>query len=170
MSDEEKVSADQAVQDQVLAIAMPKLEVAADNLKDNFLAKFGDFFEDAHKDRLADLFKKAAEYKLRALAEQDVDLRRQWAQAAESSVRSIETLGLAASIKGDAKAASLIKEAASLALDTLGDIAFTVISTVGGALVSGLIQGVVGPAGAALIKEGGSALAETFLGDDKPES
>jgi len=164
---DETVSADQPdIQAQVLAIAQPKLKEAADKLKDSFLSKFGDFFEEAHKDRLAELFTKAAEYQLKALAEQDTDKRRQWAQAAESTVRSIETLGLAASIKADAKAASLIKEAASLALETLGDIAWTVLSTVGGALISGAIQGVVGPAGAALIKEGGAALADSFRGDD----
>jgi len=167
MTDE--VSADQpSIEEQVLAIAQPKLEEAAVKLKDSFLAKFGDFFEEANKDRLADLFQKAADYQLKALAEPDTDKRRQWAQAAESTVRSIETLGLAASIKADARAASLIKEAAALALATLGDIAWTVISTVGGALVSGVIQGVVGPAGAALIKEGGSALAETFRDEPQP--
>ena len=171
MSDEEKVSADPSVEEQILAVAQPRLEQAADDLKDAFLAKFGDFIEEAHKDRLESLFTRAAEYKLKALAEKNEDRRRQWAQAAETSVRSIETLGLAAEIKADAKAASMIKEAAMLAIDTLGDIAWAVLETVGGALVSGVIKGVAGPAGAALLEEGASALADTFLGgDEKPDA
>lgn len=173
MSDE--VSADPtegqpSYQQQVLDVAQPKLREAAEKLKGSFLSKFGDFFEEAHKDRLEELFTKAADYKLKALASLDRDKARQYAQATETTVRSIETLGLAAKIKADAKAASLIKEAAQLALDTLEDIAWGLIETVGGALVSGAIKGIAGPAGAALLEEGASALADTFRDDDGTES
>lgn len=146
------------VEEQVLAIAMPKLEESADRIKAKFMAAYGEFYEGSHKDRLEELFVAAGKAKLKALAAADPNEARQWAQVAESSLVSIETLGLAAAIRADAQTANMIKEAAAMVIETLGDVASALISGLGSALLSGLL----GPAGAKLIEGATAGLAEGF--------
>jgi len=163
---EEPAGPTPGVEEQVLAIALPKLEAAADRLKTKFMSAYGEFYEGSHKERLEELFGAAGKAKLKALAATDPNEARQWAQVVESSVRSIETLGLAASIKADAHAASLIKEAAAMVIDTLGDIASVLIGGIGSALLSGLI----GPAAASLIEGAATEIAGSFRDDDQPNN
>ena len=152
------------MEEQVLAIALPKLEETAGKLKDKFMAAYGDFYEGSHKERLEELFEAAGRATLKALAATDEDEARQWTQVAETSVRSIETLGLAAAIKADAHTASLIKEAAAMVIETLGEVAWSLISGLGSALLSGLI----GPVASKLIEGAATEIADSFRDDDQP--
>ena len=168
MSDEATAPESPDFETQVREIAEPKLVEAADKIRVNFMTKFGEFVEASHKDKLEDLFKGAADAKLKALLETDPNKARQWAQVSESKVRAMETLGLGAQVVADAKAASFLMETVNLVLDTLGDIAMAIIKGVTAGLVSGAINALTG--GAAGAVGGGIAGAvDSFLGDpDEP--
>ena len=160
MSDESAPTPD--LKEQVIAIAEPKLVEAADRIRGNFMTKFGEFVEAAHKDELEDLFKGAADAKVKCLVQTDPEKARQWAQVYESKVRAMETLGLGAKVVADAKAASFLMETVNLVLDTLEDIAISIIKGVTAGLVSGAINALTGGAAGAVGK-GIAGAVDSFL-------
>lgn len=155
--------------EQIIAIAEPKLVEAAERIRGNFMTKFGEFVESSHKDKLEELFKDAADAKIKCLMQTDTNLARQWAQVYESKVRAMETLGLGSKVVADAKAASFLMETVHLVLDTLGDIAMSIIKGVTAGLVSGAINaltgGAAGAIGGSLASAAGSFL-DSAVGDD----
>lgn len=146
------------IDEQVWALAKPKVEEAADRARAAFMAQFGDFVEAAHRDELEEHFKKAGECKLKALMASDQDQARQYAEAAELHMDAINTLGLGAKIVAKAKTVSILKETAGIILDTIGDVALSIIKTVVSGLVSGAVKGLVGGKGGGIGDAVGSFL------------
>lgn len=152
-----------SLQDQVVDVAKPQLEVLLAKTRENFMASFGSFVESIHKDRLETLFKEAGEFKLKAIVEKDENKARQYEDIYRTKLDSIETLGLAVKIVGSAKAHSFLKETAKSILDTFGGIAASLLKTVIAGLVQGAITGLTGGAAPA-IGGGLASVAGTFLG------
>jgi len=134
---------------QVREIAEPKVMAALGRAKDAYMAEFGDFVEGIHKDKLADHFQKAGECKLQALLATDKLIAADYAKAAERHMDSIEVLGTGAVIIAKAKTASVLRVTAGIILDTLGDVALSIIKTVAAGLIQGVIKGIMPEGGIA---------------------
>jgi hypothetical protein len=142
-----------------MTAARPQLDALVAQAKKNFMAAYGSFVEAAHKDKLEKLFAEAGEAKIKALSAEDQKKSREWADIYETKLASIETLGLAVKVVGDAKAASFLRETARQILDTLGGVAAAIFKTVISAVVQGVVQGFTGGSGGGL-----DAVANSFLG------
>lgn len=135
---------------QAKTIAEPELARTVEELKGKFVQSLGEMKDQLHKEKIEQIFKEAAAFKLKAFMASNPEEQRTLARVYELKVISIETYVLSAKIVADAKAASLVKEMLKSVLDTLGTVAMSVLKTVVTGLVSGAITGLTGGAGGPL--------------------
>ena len=117
--------------------ALPELNVLLDQSKVSFQATWGNFTDQLHKERLGILFKSAGQVKLKLLVAKDAAEVAELQDTYDTLLASIETLGLATRIVGEATAANLVKENMHSWLSSLGSVAGIVLK----AAVSSAIPG-----------------------------
>ena len=136
--------------------ALPELNVLLDQSKVSFQATWGNFTDQLHKERLGILFKSAGQVKLKLLVAKDAAEVAELQDTYDTLLASIETLGLATRIVGEATAANLVKENMHSWLSSLGSVAGIVLK----AAVSSAIPG--GGAVATLASAGIDALVKNL--------
>lgn len=127
-----------------LESARPQLDALIAGAKSNFVASYGDWVDNAHRDVLEVLFADAAEAKLDLLRAETPREVQEAQETFDTFVAAIDTLALAAEITAKAHARAVMKNTLRQVLDTLAAVA----GTVAGAIVSSYVPGAgafVGP-------------------------
>jgi hypothetical protein len=145
-----------AVGKDIAEYSKPHLKELGKGLVGKFQARYGKYVSAGDMDRFKQLSQDAMDNETKALLADNPDHARQYAQAAASNVRSIETLSLAAEIVQDAQTASLLMEALDSVLEAFKGMAAGVLSII----VGGVIKGAIGSLGGG----GGGDLGEALQG------
>jgi len=144
-----------AVGKDIVEYAKPQLKELGQGLLASFQDRFSKFVDAGDLDRFKELTQEALDNEQKALLTENADHARQYAQAAKSNIRSIETLTLAAEVAKDAQTASMLMEAFDAVLSTFKGMAGGVLKIV----VSGGVKGAGGSLGG-----GGGDIGDSLKG------
>lgn len=121
----------------------PHLKELGKGLVSKFQDRYAKYVSAGDLERFKKLSQDAMDNETKALLADNPDHARQYAQAAKSNVRSMETLSLAAEVVQDAQTASLIMEALDSVLEAFKGMAAGVLQIV----VKGVVGGAIGSLG-----------------------
>lgn len=133
----------------------PHLKELGKGLVGKFQERYAKYVSAEDMDRFKQLSQDAMDNETKALLADNPDHAKQYAQAAASNVRSMETLSLAAEIAQDAQTASLLMEALDSVLEAFKGMAAGVLSII----VGGVIKGAIGSIGGSGSGDLGDALS-----------
>lgn len=136
------------------AQAKPELEKRAIELRALFLDEIDEYVDKTNISKFDDLLKRAAEYEIQAVTENDVEIARQFAEAAEDTLRQIKLLLIAERIVASRELAGIIQAAAISMWEGFKTVAMSAISVA----AKGVITGLLGPGGTALANTVGEFL------------
>lgn len=120
-----------------LDAAKPQLTELVSAAKDNFMSSFGNWVQSSNRGRLEELFVTAGQAKISALMAKTADAAHEFQDIFETTIASIETLGLAVWITAKAEAIATLKSTVRQLLTTIAAVAGAVIKTVIEATVPG---------------------------------
>jgi len=132
-----------AVGKDIADYSKPYLKELGKGLVGKFQERYAKYVSAEDLERFKKLSQDAMDNETKALLADNPDHARQYAQAAKSNVRSMETLSLAAEVVQDAQTASFLMEALDSILEAFKGMAAGVLSIV----VGGVIKGAIGSLG-----------------------
>lgn len=147
--DKDKILAD------LKAAAQPELEKRADELRATFLKNIDEFVDSSRVHILDDLLKEAAGYEIKAVMADDPDTARQYATAAEDTLRQVSVVLVAERVVAEKAIAAMIQAAALSVWEGFKSVATGLL----GVAIKGAISGLI-PGGGAIVDA-----VDTFLGD-----
>lgn len=127
-----------------LEAAKPQLLDLVSTAKDTFIASFGNWVQSAHRSRLEELFVTAGQAKIAVLMAVSEAGAREQQDIFETTIASIETLGLAVWITAKAEAVAALKATINQILSTIAVAAGIVLKMAVEAFVPG-VGVVIGP-------------------------
>jgi len=134
----------QALLQTALDAAKPQLLDLISTAKDQFIANFGNWVHTTNRARLEELFVTAGQAKIDSLMAKTVEAAREAQDIFETSIASIETLGLAMWVTAKAEAIATLKSTMRQIISTVAAVAGVVIKTAIEAVVPGA-GALVGP-------------------------
>lgn len=153
--DKDKILAD------IKAAAEPELRKRAEDLRAQFLQNIDDFVDSSRIHVLDDLIKEAAEYEIKAVMADDADTARQYATAAEDTLRQISVILVAEKVVAEKTIAAMIQAAALSVWEGFKSVATGIL----GVAIKGAISGLI-PGGGAIADAAGSFLGDALGSDD----
>ena len=139
----------------IRAAAEPELRQRADELRAQFLKNVDEFVDSSRVRVLDDLIKEAADYEVKAVMAEDAETARQYATAAEDTLRQISVILVAERVVAEKQIAAMIQAAALSVWAGFKSVATGML----GVAIKGVISGLV-PGGGAIVDA-----VDTFLGD-----
>jgi len=144
------------------AAAKPELEKRAEELRSTFLTNVDEFVDSSRVKVLDDLIAEAAEHEISAVMADDPDIARQYAEAAEDTLRQVSVILVAEKVVAEKQIAAMIQAALLTVWDGFKSVATGML----GVAVKGVMTGLLGPAGGAIADAAGSFLGDAVEGDD----
>jgi len=147
------------------AAAKPELEKRAEDLRATFLKNVDDFVDSTKIGVLDDLLKKAADYEIQAVMESDRGRAEQYATAAEDVLRQVSVILVTEKVVAEKQIAAMIEAAALSVWEGFKSVATGLL----GVAVKGIVSGLLGPAGGAVVEAAGTFLGDA-VGSDDPDT
>ena len=142
------------VWEEAVKLASPKLEEISAKLQADMLSSYEDFIDDTQLAEFTSMLKRAGEYEVKAVTEQDREVARQYSEAAESVLRQVRILVVAEKTAAAHEIGALIESALLVAWDGFKEVGAGLL----GVLVKGVAGGLLGPIGGAVVEAAGDFL------------
>jgi hypothetical protein len=144
--------------------AEPELRKRADELREMFLKNVDDFVDSSRISYLDDLLKEAAEYEIKAIMADDPDTARQYATAAEDTLRQVSVVLVTEKVVAEKTIAAMIEAAALTVWEGFKSAAAGLL----GVAIKGVISALI-PGGGAIADAAGDFLGDA-IGSDEPDT
>lgn len=132
------------VTEEINNVVVPKLKDTAIGIRNKFLNDFSAYIDSSKAPRIAELLDEAGDLEIKAIAATDLNLSRQYAQAAANKINSMKTIAIGEEIVAAQATANWLADAAGAVWGAFMTVGKGLVSAVATGLVDGAIRGLGG--------------------------